>query len=137
MATKSLPRGSVLIIDDDRNLVETLTHALNDEGYFVFGSEDGAEAMTTMKMVQYNLVLMDWHMPRLSGAQLVHLMQDFGHSTPVVLMSGNCHLDEIAEREQVAGYLEKPFDLDQLVETVEFYATRSHPLRAYNTQAVL
>jgi two-component system, chemotaxis family, chemotaxis protein CheY len=114
-------KGSVLIVDDDRYLVETLSQALTEEGYFVVGASDGADAITCLNLVDYNLILLDLHMPRLGGRELAQLLKGLSMKIPVVIMTGHSNAGRFAEEMELAGYLEKPFGLNELFKTVGSY----------------
>ena len=112
-------KGSVLIIDDDRCLLETLTQALNDEGFFVVGALDGAEAISSLNMIQYDLILVDLHMPRVGGIEVVELFKDLSVATPIVVITGDSNARRFAESLSLAGYLEKPFGLEDILAVVK------------------
>jgi DNA-binding response OmpR family regulator len=112
-------KGSILVVDDDPSLVEVVTNCLKDEGYFAIGATDGEEAINILHMASFDLILLDIQMARVSGDQVVQVLKKQSIATPVVIMTGRSRAREYAERLAVAGYLEKPFGLDELFAAVE------------------
>jgi DNA-binding response OmpR family regulator len=108
--------NDILVVDDDSAMVEFLIEALREKGYLCCGAYDGESAMLAIQTARPALVLLDLHMPGLSGVDVVAQLRrhDLGH-VPVVLMTadaaGAAQLATITIRE----YLLKPFDLDTLL----------------------
>jgi DNA-binding response OmpR family regulator len=115
-------KGSILVVDDDLPLVEVLTRSLMDDGYFAIGTTDGEEAISILHMASFDLILLDIQMARVSGEEVVQVLRQQSISTPVVIMTGRSKAREYAQKLDVAGYLAKPFDLDELFAAVEAHA---------------
>ena len=116
-------QGRVLIVEDDSYLLETLTQALADEGYFVVGAKDGTEAITDLNLVDYDLILLDLEMPRIDGAEVARLFKDLAPSVPIVIMSGHSMGRRFAKILGLAGCLEKPFELEELLALVKTHCS--------------
>jgi CheY-like chemotaxis protein len=105
----------VLVVDDERHIVDLLTDLLEDEGYRVVVAYDGVCALEAVATERPDLVLADIMMPRLDGLSLVtRVREDYGDEIPVVLMSA-----AVTPLIQEVPYISKPFDLDDLLEVVE------------------
>ena len=113
--------GSVLIVDDDLYLLETLTQALTEEGYFVATARDGVEAISMLDLVEYNLILLDLHLPSVDGIEVVTLFKDLAVTIPIVIMTGDDKCLRLAQEMDLAGCLAKPFGLEEL-----FAVTAAH-----------
>lgn len=109
----------VLIVDDERSVLELLTDVLTDEGFSVATALDGQAALDLLDDgMRPLLVVADLMMPRLSGVELAAALRARygGHTPPVVVMSANQRwLDDL---EGVSAKLPKPFALDTLVHLV-------------------
>jgi CheY-like chemotaxis protein len=109
----------LLVVEDEVPIREVLCSILEDEGYRVVGVGDGRAALAALAAERFDLVLSDTMMPRLDGVGLARaLAADPGLRTiPLVLMSA---LRSGPAREVPhAAFLSKPFDLYELLDTVE------------------
>ncbi len=104
----------VLVVDDERHIVDLLTELLEDEGYRVVSSYDGVDALAIVQAQDPDLVLADIMMPRLDGLALLNRVRERDLTLPVVLMSA-----AVTPRIQEAPYISKPFDLDVLLDMLE------------------
>ena len=108
----------VLVVDDERQIVEFLGALLEDEGFEVQRAYDGEEAWERANREQPDLVISDVSMPRLDGTALLNRIRAAPAlcNTPVILMSA-------AERTAPRGgasFVAKPFDLDGMLTLVRF-----------------
>jgi CheY-like chemotaxis protein len=109
----------LLVVEDEVPIREVLCSILEEEGYRVVGVGDGRAALAALAADRFDLVLSDTMMPRLDGVGLARVLAaDPGLRTiPVVLMSA---LRSLPTREVPhAAFLSKPFDLYELLDTVE------------------
>jgi CheY-like chemotaxis protein len=108
---------TILIVDDDFDLRETLKDLLSDEGYTVAVAANGFEALAYLRNhAKPCLILLDWMMPHCDGAQFrAEQRQDPAIADiPVVIISADVRLRQTYEANEVAGYLVKPFQLHHL-----------------------
>ncbi len=105
----ALPGRRVLVVEDDRAVLDLLDGALREEGYRVRRAEDGVEALEAIREQTPDLVIADVHLPRLDGGQLVRRLRD--ENVPVILLSG----DPNWARTPGVAFVAKPFDLDHLL----------------------
>lgn len=92
---------------------------LEDEGYTVTTASDGQEALDRASEARPRLIVLDMGLPILSGEEVVAGLRDlFGEPPPILVMSAAGTIAERARRIGAAGYLAKPFDLDELAAAV-------------------
>ena len=104
--------ATVMIVEDDEMIREMMDISLSQAGYGVIAVGSGESALDLLKRVKVNLVLLDIHMPRMSGLDVLMAMARMGRNTPPVLMvTANRQADTIAEAMRLgcAGYMAKPF----------------------------
>jgi CheY-like chemotaxis protein len=108
----------VLVVDDDASVCDLVQIVLEEEGYRVQTASDGVAAMQRIAERRPDIVLLDLRMPKMDGwAFLSTRRQDpTWADLPIVLLSGA--LNRAADAEAVRACLPKPFDLDDLIETV-------------------
>jgi twitching motility two-component system response regulator PilG len=109
---------SILVVDDELDLLRTIEIFLQGEGYDVVTAPDGLKARELMELNCPALILSDIMMPRWNGYQLLEFVKEhesFKH-IPVVLMSA---VDLRNQGLTPDFYLKKPFDLDLLLEAIK------------------
>jgi CheY-like chemotaxis protein len=112
--------ATVMVVDDDIDIRETIQDLLEMRGFHVIGAGDGADAMAQLKHgARPRVILLDLMMPGLSGEEFrdQQLADAALASIPVVLLSGARGVDEAARRMHVES-LPKPVELKELMETV-------------------
>ncbi len=111
----------VLIVDDDREIVESIRYALQANGYEVLVARDGNEGLAMAEKENVNLIILDMMMPKRSGfLVLERLRQSDVDPIPVIMITaneGNRHKD-YAETLGVSDYIRKPFAMDRLLQSV-------------------
>lgn len=120
----------VLIVDDDAAILEMIAELLSYEGYKVVTCSEGREAVAFAHSTDPALILLDLMMPEMSGWQVIAALRlsPQTRAIPIVLLSARRDLADAARELKVAAYLEKPFDLDELLDLVRHYMTlgRAH-----------
>jgi DNA-binding response OmpR family regulator len=106
-----LIRSTVLVVDDERFLVDLIADVLEDEGFAVIRAYDGLQATRAIRRRLPNLVITDIMMPRMDGLSLAHGLRNRKDPIPVILMS--------AARRELSDldvpFLPKPFDIEEIV----------------------
>ena len=113
---------TVLVVDDDRDIRDVLTDALEAEGYAVVTASDGQEALDWLRsgVARPCIILLDLMMPRMDGVQFrTELLNDSGFALiPVVVLSADPSAIVAARSLSFAGSLRKPIPLDALLAAV-------------------
>lgn len=115
---------SILVIDDDADIRETLTEILGDEGYRVTGVRNGREALDYLgAQTRPSLILLDMMMPEMDGWRFRQEQQRNPaiSGIPVVILSAHGNVREAALALGVADYLRKPLRVENLLEIAERY----------------
>ena len=102
---------TVLIVDDDFDLRETLSDVLQDEGYTVVTAEDGLAAMEYLRShAAPCMILLDWMMPRCNGAEFAQRQRAVPElsTIPVVLLTADERREEKLALTGARQYLSKP-----------------------------
>ncbi|MBK8010866.1 MAG: sigma-54-dependent Fis family transcriptional regulator [Deltaproteobacteria bacterium] len=111
----------ILILDDEPNIVVSLSRALELEGYAVETASTVAEAEQRIQRRQPDLALLDVRLPDGDGIELLERIKKSESAPPVVMMSGHGTIDEAVRAIQLgaADFLEKPIGQDRLLLTIE------------------
>jgi len=108
----------ILVADDDDSLRETLVEILRFEGYEVEAARDGRQAVLSATRSRPSVVLLDMRMPILDGWQVARQLAALGVNVPIVVMSAQVDAEAAARGLRAAGWLEKPFKLEELLPTI-------------------
>ena len=121
VAAESGERGLLLIVDDDDGVRALGRAALGSAGYQVVTAANGAEGLRMFERYrdQLRLILMDVTMPELDGFEALRRIRSTGSNVPVVLTSGYDVDASAAVAASGSGFLEKPYDVAQLLEAVK------------------
>jgi DNA-binding NarL/FixJ family response regulator len=122
----------VLVVDDDPVICDLVASTLTEQGYPTRQASDSREALYLIQRETPDVILLDVHLPDISGYQLCRrLRDDYGDAIGIIVISG----ERKESFDRVAGlllgaddYLVKPFVLDELLARVQRLAKRSHPI---------
>jgi len=107
---------SILITDDDDSFRETLRDVLEPEGFRTLSAGDGQEALKIVQNEEVHLMLLDMHMPRLTGLETLRIIKRFHNMMPCIILSAEA--DEETRRkcrqEQAYSVLSKPIGHQEL-----------------------
>jgi two-component system, chemotaxis family, chemotaxis protein CheY len=119
-------RATVLVVDDDEAIRTLVRELLADEGYGVITAEDGAQALQMLDGQEPDLILLDMRMPVMDGWALASAYRERpAQSAPIIVVTAATDARRTATEVNAAGYLGKPFDLDDLIAVVERTLERS------------
>jgi DNA-binding response OmpR family regulator len=125
--------GTVLIADDDPDILELITALLTEEGFQTVTCGDGIAALHLIRTQRPALALIDLGMPLINGYELIErLRAEPGEPLPVVAMSVAMY-EPSPDQLQVDAYLAKPFDLEELLEHVNYLTSRENTPEIQNT----
>jgi|WetSurMetagenome_2_1015567.scaffolds.fasta_scaffold01899_13 signal transduction histidine kinase len=121
----------LLIIDDEKAVLEGLREFLEDEGYEVHEAEDGSSALSVFRQVKPDLVLTDLRMPGMSGIDVVSEIRRMKEDTAIILLTGYGTLGSAIDaiHLQVFDFITKPVDLDYLKGTLHRARTNLNETR--------
>lgn len=107
----------VLIVEDEAKMASFLERGLREEGYVVDIAADGAQGWKLASENNYDLFVVDWMIPQISGVDLCRKIREKGMTVPIILLTAKDSTDD-----KVAGldsgaddYLTKPFNFDELL----------------------
>jgi DNA-binding response OmpR family regulator len=121
-------RANILVVEDDRDIRESVTEVLQERGYSVLEAGDGAQALRVLSEAapKPDLILLDLMMPNMSGFQFrQEQLKNSEHAAiPVAIITADSHAGEKVEDMRVAGLLRKPLKIQPLLDLVERLLSR-------------
>ncbi len=112
---------SILICEDNTLAKRTLSVVIEKAGFLTEASEDGIEAMRLLQEKDYELIIVDIHLPYHSGLELVKFLRsDLKKNTPVLIVTAfsDLQLQQQAAELGISGYIIKPFNPSDLIEQI-------------------
>ncbi len=109
----------ILVVDDDPSILAVVAEILDFEGYPVETAGDGAAAIQAIERQRPSLVLLDMRMPILDGWGFAQKVKERGLQVSIVVMTAARNAGRWAAEIDADGYLAKPFDLTDLLATID------------------
>lgn len=108
--------STILVADDEKNIVSGLKEGFEDEGYSVLTASNGKEAWNILNKNNVDLVITDLRMPEMSGNELIKQISSHYPTLPVIALTGHGNIETAVQtmREGAVDFLTKPFDFDKL-----------------------
>ncbi|MDP3092564.1 MAG: response regulator [Nitrospira sp.] len=109
----------VLVVDDDADMRMALADALIDAGYAVCTAGDGLQALEQLAKRRFDVIVTDYQMPRMNGAELLAASRKRFPITPVIIVSGaGPALEQVARERGAFAFLRKPCTPQTVVDMV-------------------
>ncbi|UCE48221.1 MAG: response regulator transcription factor, partial [Phycisphaerales bacterium] len=127
-----VPKASILVVEDEEKIRAALTDFLEFHSFKVFEAVDGLEAERSVAESQFDLILLDLMLPKVSGEQLCSKWRHDGLQTPIIMLTAKGQ-----EKEKIDGlsigaddYITKPFSLGELLARINAVLRRTDPARS-------
>jgi DNA-binding response OmpR family regulator len=122
----------VLVAEDDEGLRSVLERGLRENGYAVDAAVDGEQALRYLDTYEYEVAILDWRMPKLSGLEVIRRLRLRGAALPVLMLTArDAASDRVAGLDEGADdYLVKPFDFSELLARVRALQRRGEAVQS-------
>ena len=119
--------AKILLVEDDSSAVQFVTSWLTAERHIVEVARDGAEGLEFMLISEFDVILLDWDLPGMSGQEVLKRYRAKGHMTPVIMLTGKSDIDdkELGLDSGADDYLTKPYALMELSARIRVQLRRS------------
>ena len=117
----------LLVVEDDADTSRMLRHSLSSEQHVVEVASDGSEGLWMATEFDFDVVILDWTLPDLSGIEVCRTMRERERWTPVLMLTGNTEVHQRVTGLNAGAddYLTKPFALDELKARVNALGRRA------------
>ena len=104
--------AKILLVEDDDELSEVLGHTLSSRGFTVQSAKDGQAALDLLRVNKYDVIVLDWMMPGLSGIDVCRRLRAGGNQTPILMLTARTSDDDTEHGldAEADDYLTKPFE---------------------------
>ncbi|MBI4698656.1 MAG: sigma-54-dependent Fis family transcriptional regulator [Nitrospirae bacterium] len=113
-----LQKPTVLVVDDEEGIRESLSGILADEGYGVITSSSGEQALTLVKEQSPEIIILDvWMPPGMDGIETLKAIKEASQDSTVIMISGHSNIDTAVQATKLGAYdfLEKPLSLEKIL----------------------
>ena len=113
----------ILIVEDEAGIVQFLKQGLEEEGYQISSAADGLQGFEIIQKQNFDLILLDWMLPKMSGLELCKSIRLKNNNTPIIFLTAKDTIQETIEGLKAGAndYIKKPFSFDELVERVKIH----------------
>lgn len=120
-----LSQPSILVVEDEDDILFSLQTFLEAEGYQVSTAKNGQEALALLTQIPMpSLILLDMKMPVMSGWDFItQWRKQFSHRCPVLVMTAAADAEERAREVDASGWLGKPFSLEEISSKIDHLLT--------------
>jgi len=127
--------NSVLIVDDERGIRETLRGVLEDEGFEVEAVESGEDCLKVAATKNFSCILLDVWLPNIDGLETLKRLRENGSDSAVVMISGHGNIETAVNATKLGAFdfIEKPLSIEKTILTVR-NAIRTKELERLNAQ---
>ena len=122
--------AKILLVDDDDSLRRVLEFQLLEAGHSVISKGDGIEALEVYSSEDFDCLITDWRMPKMTGSQLVQQATAINSEIPIIVMTAFGDVDTAVEamRGGAFDFITKPFKRQEILLTVEKALKFGHAL---------
>jgi DNA-binding response OmpR family regulator len=113
----------ILIVEDEIGIVQFLQQGLEEEGYSITTASDGLMAFELTQKESFDLILLDWMLPKMNGLDVCKSIRIKDKSTPIIFLTAKDTVQETIEGIKAGAndYIKKPFSFDELVERIKIH----------------
>ena len=113
----------ILIVEDEPGIVQFLQQGLEEEGYQVTSVSDGLQGLEITQKENFDLILLDWMLPKMTGLELCKEIRSKNNNTPIIFLTAKDTIQETIGGLKAGAndYIKKPFSFDELVERIKIH----------------
>lgn len=113
----------ILIVEDEAGIIQFLQQGLEEEGYTITSASDGLKGFELIKTHNFDLILLDWMLPKITGLELCKSIRLKNTTTPIIFLTAKDTVQETIEGLKAGAndYIKKPFSFDELVERIKIH----------------
>jgi DNA-binding response OmpR family regulator len=113
----------ILIVEDEAGIVQFLQQGLEEEGYEISTASDGLQAIEIIQKDKFDLILLDWMLPKITGLEVCKSIRIKDKFTPIIFLTAKDTIQDTIEGLKAGAndYIKKPFSFDELVERIKIH----------------
>lgn len=113
----------ILLVEDEVGIIQFLQQGLEEEGYSITTASNGEAALQLLLENNFDLVLLDWMLPKITGIEVCREFRKKNKTTPIIFLTAKDTVQETIEGLQAGAndYVKKPFSFDELVARIKIH----------------
>jgi len=113
----------ILIVEDEVGIVQFLKQGLQEEGYQITTAADGSKGFELVQEQKFDLILLDWMLPKINGLDLCKAIRVKDQTTPIIFLTAKDTVQETIQGLKAGAndYIKKPFSFEELVERIKVH----------------
>jgi DNA-binding response OmpR family regulator len=113
----------ILIVEDEVGIVKFLQQGLQEEGYIITTASDGLMGLEYTQKTTFDLILLDWMLPKMNGLEVCKAIREKDDSTPIIFLTAKDTVQETIEGLKAGAndYIKKPFSFEELIERIKIH----------------
>jgi DNA-binding response OmpR family regulator len=113
----------ILIVEDEAGIIQFLQQGLEEEGYQITSASDGLKGFELIQKENFDLILLDWMLPKMTGLELCKAIRLKDTTTPILFLTAKDTIQETIEGLKAGAndYIKKPFSFDELLERIKIH----------------
>ena len=113
----------ILIVEDEIGIIQFLQQGLEEEGYQITCASDGLKGFELIQKENFDLILLDWMLPKMTGLELCKAIRLKNTETPILFLTAKDTIQETIEGLKAGAndYIKKPFSFDELLERIKIH----------------
>ncbi|MCK5087018.1 MAG: response regulator transcription factor [Melioribacteraceae bacterium] len=117
----------VLIVEDEKQIAESLKKSFEEEDYSAKICFDGEDALNTISENRFDIILLDWRIPKVTGVEVCRRVREAGDKTPIILLTALADVKNKIEAFNVGAddYITKPFSIGEVLARITAVLRRS------------
>ena len=110
----------ILIVEDEKKIADSLRKNFNDEGFDTKVCFDGSDALEVISKEKFDLILLDWRLPEITGVEVCKRIRNANNRTPVILLTALSNISNKVEALNCGAddYITKPFSFEEVLARV-------------------
>ena len=128
----------ILIVEDEVGIVQFLQQGLEEEGYQVTSAFDGLQGFELIQKHHFDLILLDWMLPKMTGLDLCKAIRKIDVDTPILFLTARDTVRETIEGIKAGAndYIKKPFSFEELIERIKIHFRNQNELTILTLGAI-
>ena len=119
LRNNKMAKETILIVDDEKNILDLYDQELQDEGYSTFLAQNGKECLKIIKHETLDLIVLDIRMPKMDGLEAIGNIIDINNKIPIIINSAYSNYKDDFMSWAADAYVVKSYNLDELKKTIK------------------
>lgn len=127
----------ILVVDDSRTIRRVVSHVLRQLGYdLIIEAEDGLQGLNKARESNFDLIITDWNMPKMSGIEMARNIRQQNIATPILMVTANGTSEDLIKASEagISLFISKPMTLEKLGEKIREATKLSPPPHLWQTK---